>query len=71
MTETLRRDHPLIISEVLPGRGGEKPLEDVLRRFGYRFYHLTPEGPVQRERVEGHPEWLNYLFTTQSLDEVV
>ncbi len=71
MTKTLQRDHPTMICEVLPGRGGEAPLEEVLRRFGYRFYHLTPTGPVHRDRVEGHPEWLNYLFTPLSPDEVV
>ena len=70
MTETLRRDHPIIISEVLPGRGGEAPLEEVLRRFGYRFYHLTPDGPIHRDSVEGHPEWLNYLFTTLDPSDV-
>lgn len=70
MAETLRRDRPIIVSEVLMGRGGEEPLEEVLRRFGYRFYHLTPQGPVLRDKVEGHPEWLNYLFTTLGADEV-
>ena len=70
MTKTLERDHPIIISEVLPGRGGEALLEEVLRRFGYRFYHLRPTGPIRRDKVEGHSEWLNYLFTTLTPDEV-
>ncbi|MBS1811263.1 MAG: FkbM family methyltransferase [Acidobacteria bacterium] len=70
MVETIQRDHPIIISEVLPGRGGEAPLEEILRRYGYRFYHLTPAGPKRRDKVEGHPEWLNYLFTPLSSDEV-
>ena len=70
MTETLKRDHPIIFCEVLPERGGEAPLEEILRRFGYRFYHLTPDGPVHRDKVEGHPECLNYLFTTLSPNEV-
>lgn len=70
MGETLRRDHPIIISEVLMGRGGEAPLEEVMSHYGYRFYHLTPKGPVLHDRVEGHPEWLNYLFTTLAPDEV-
>lgn len=70
MMKTLKRDHPIIISEVLPGRGGEMPLEETLRHFGYRYYHLTPAGPIHRDSVEGHPEWLNYLFTTLSPDAV-
>jgi FkbM family methyltransferase len=70
MTNTLERDHPAIICEVLPGRGGEAPLEEILKRFGYRFYHLTPGGPVHCDHVTGHSEWLNYLFTTLRPDEV-
>lgn len=70
MTETLKRDHPIIFCEVLPERGGEAPLEEILRSFGYRFYHLTPDGPIHHDKVEGHPEWLNYLFTTLTPDEV-
>lgn len=69
MWDTLRRDNPFVICEVL-GRGSEVPLEDILRPLGYRFYLLTPGGPVHRERIEGHPEWLNYLFTTLGPDEV-
>jgi FkbM family methyltransferase len=60
----LRQYHPTIICEVLRGRGSESDLEELLRPLGYRFYLLTPQGPEPRERIEGHPEWLNYLFTT-------
>lgn len=70
MLETLRRDHPHILCEVLQGRGSEKPLEEILRPLGYRFYLLTPDGPELREHVQGHPAWLNYLFTTLGPDEV-
>jgi len=64
MNETLLRHHPDIVCEVLPGRGAEEPLEQILRHLGYRFYHLTPKGPVPRDEVKGHPVWFNYLFTT-------
>lgn len=66
----LERDHPHIICEVLPGRGSEAKLEELLRPLGYRFYHLTPQGPSLREHIEGHGEWLNYLFTTLGPSEV-
>lgn len=64
MTEILRRDHPTLFCEVLQGRGSERALEELLAPLGYRYYLLTPKGPVPGERVEGHPSWLNYLFAT-------
>lgn len=66
----IRRDHPIIFCEVLKGRASERELEEILRPIGYRYYLLKPEGPVCRDNIEGHPEWLNYLFTTLSPDEV-
>jgi len=70
MSETLARDHPMIVCEVLMSRGVESRLEAILNPLGYRYYHLTPNGPVLREHIEGHPEWLNYLFTTLDSQEV-
>jgi hypothetical protein len=61
---------PFIICVVL-GRGSEGPLEEILRPLGYRYYHLTPDGPVHRDHIQGHPEWLNYLFATLSPEEAV
>jgi len=61
----LARDRPNIFCEVLKGRGAEGLLEKILKPLGYRFYLLTPEGAQARERIEGHPEWLNYLFATE------
>jgi FkbM family methyltransferase len=63
MMETIRRDTPAIICEVL-GRGSEQALEQILGPLGYRYYLLTPEGPAERDHIDGHPEWLNYLFST-------
>lgn len=70
MCETLRRDRPSIVCEVLPGRGAEQPLEAILHPLGYHYYLLTPAGPSPRERIEGHPVWLNYLFTERDPDDV-
>jgi FkbM family methyltransferase len=64
MVNILARDRPSIICEVLKGRGSEDALQDILRPFGYRFYLLTPNGPQLRERIQGHPDCLNYLFVT-------
>jgi hypothetical protein len=63
MAVTLRRDRPSIVCEVLPGDQRGEELEALLRPLGYRFYHLTPEGPLPAQDIEGHPKWLNYLFT--------
>lgn len=62
MLQTLRRDQPIIFCEVLKGRGSAEAVEGILRPLGYRFYLLTPKGPIVNDHVEGHPEWLNYLF---------
>jgi FkbM family methyltransferase len=70
MAETLARDHPMIVCEVLKDRGAENRLEAILSPLGYRYYQLTPDGPDLRDHVEGHPEWLNYLFTTLDSQEV-
>jgi FkbM family methyltransferase len=70
MSRTLERDQPTLICEVLRGRGVEQDLEALLRTFGYRFYLLTPDGPEEREHIEGHPEWLNYLFSVGPPDNL-
>lgn len=66
----LERDKPVIFCEVLKGRGSEHALEEILQPLGYRYYLLTPDGPECRESIEGHSEWLNYLFTILNPDEV-
>ncbi len=68
MTEILERDRPALFCEVLKGRGSEEALCEILRPLGYQFYLLTPKGPAQRDRIEGHPTWLNYFFTTSQTD---
>jgi FkbM family methyltransferase len=70
MQRTLSRDCPTIVCEVLKGRGTEQALEAVLGPLGYSYYLLTPEGPRPQARIEGHPEWLNYLFTLLSPEEI-
>jgi len=61
---TLERDRPVIICEVLQGRANTGGLEEALGPLGYHYYLLTPDGPSERRRIEGHPDWLNYLFST-------
>lgn len=70
MMETIRRDQPIIVCEVLMGRGSEELLQEVIESIGYKAYLLTPDGPVLRDRIEGHPVWLNYLLTTLGRTDV-
>jgi FkbM family methyltransferase len=61
MSQTLERDRPAIFCEVLSPDVGAR-LQTILAPLGYRYYHLTPEGPLERKEILSHPEWLNYLF---------
>ncbi len=70
MIETITHDQPFIFCEVLKGRGSEAALEQILSPLGYNFYLLTQDGPELRDHIEGHPDWLNYLFTPLPPDEV-
>lgn len=70
MGDILKRDRPTIVCEVLPGLGTGPALEELLGPLGYRFYLLTPGGPTEQTKVQGHPEYLNYLFTPLAPDAV-
>jgi len=61
----LKRDLPDVFCEVLAGRAHESDLEEILKPLGYHYYLLQPGGPEKRTRIEGHPEWLNYLFSVK------
>lgn len=60
----LARDRPVLICEVLKDRVDVAALEEELRPLGYKYFLLTPDGPLPRTAIEGHPEFLNYMFTT-------
>ncbi|HXK08166.1 MAG TPA: hypothetical protein VMT70_00840 [Vicinamibacteria bacterium] len=68
MRETIAGDRPWIVCDALKERGAEERLGPLLEPFGYRFYLLTPDGPSQKARIEGHPQWLNYLFAARNED---
>lgn len=62
MTKTMQRCKPTIICEVL----AQDPVSDLqsqLEQHGYRAFLLTNEGPVEKQPVEAHPQWRNYLFS--------
>ena len=61
MLDTLRRDRPAIVCEVLPG-GPAQEIEEMLRPFDYRFALFTADGLVATEHIEPHSMWRNFLF---------
>lgn len=66
----LGKHQPDIICEVLAGRAEGQKLKEILTPFGYDFYLLTHDGAIKKDEIEGHPEFLNYLFTKKSDDEI-
>ena len=62
MRDTLRRHHPTVFCEVLPGRGTEEALEAVFGTLGYRYFLLRSEGPELKDRIFGDVRWWNWLF---------
>jgi FkbM family methyltransferase len=64
MPDTLTRDRPDILCEVLPWANTER-LERLLAPHGYRYHQLLGDGPVERARITGDPVWFNYLFTVR------
>jgi hypothetical protein len=65
MRATIDRDRPSIVCEVLDVESG-RALEELLQPYGYRWYHLTWMGPVERDEIVPLHNGLcpNYLFTT-------
>jgi hypothetical protein len=70
MHETIQRDRPDIICEVLAGGGAASRLEHIMLKYGYNFYHLSASGPQHTLKVLGHPDCLNYLFTFKSPQDI-
>jgi FkbM family methyltransferase len=63
MRKVLARDRPTIVCEILKDRVDTAAIDAELRPLGYKYFSLTPAGPVSKETIHGHPEHLNYLFT--------
>lgn len=66
----LSKHQPDIICEVLAGRAEGQKLKEILTPFDYDFYLLTPEAAVKKDEIEGHPDFLNYLFTKKTAEEL-
>jgi FkbM family methyltransferase len=64
MRETLARDRPALICEVLPGAPVDALLA-VLQPLGYRFLRLSSEGEVAESEIRAVGNGCNYLFVTE------
>ena len=62
----IKRDEPIIISEVLSGRT-EQELHSVLDDLGYKYYLISDKGLIKKETIEGDKTYKNkdYLFITE------
>ncbi|WP_436533792.1 FkbM family methyltransferase [Actinoplanes sp. HUAS TT8] len=68
---TIAEHRPWILCEVLAGRGEDR-LAEVVRPFGYHWYHITSEVPYTlRDTIEGDRtyEHLMWLFAPEEPDE--
>lgn len=61
MVETLARDHPRIVCEVLPD-GPAEAIEEILRPLGYQYSLLTDKGPQPCPHIVPDERWRNFLF---------
>ncbi|MCC7431374.1 FkbM family methyltransferase [bacterium] len=65
--QTLKKDKPIIICEVLKGRT-EEFLHKILDQTDYKFFWIADEGLVPKEKIAGDPTYknMNYLFVPES-----
>lgn len=70
MRGVLSRDRPTIVCEILHGRVDTSAIESELLPLGYKYFLLAPGGPLSQDHIEGHPEYLNYLFTTNPVSDL-
>ena len=63
MRHVLSRDRPALVCEILRDRVDTNAIDAELRPLGYKYFLLKPDGPELRTTIEGHPEFLNFLFT--------
>lgn len=63
MRRVIARDRPTLICEILRGRVDTDAIDAELQPFRYKYFLLKPDGPELREKIDGHPEFLNFLFT--------
>jgi hypothetical protein len=69
MQETIRRDHPFIVCEILPRNREHKNerTREVIQSLGYTAYWITPAGLIRVSRFDFEREFTNFLLSPVSL----
>lgn len=65
----LAEHRPDMLCEVLPDADGPR-LEELLRPFGYRYYHVGADDVRERSAIAPTPEVRDWLFTTRSPEQL-
>jgi len=70
--EIIKRDRPIIISEVLP-EITENHIHNILDKFNYSYYHITLEGLIKKNKIKGDNtlKYQNYLFIPEDKLQVL
>jgi FkbM family methyltransferase len=68
---TIEKFRPWLFCEILPNRGIEEPVMELMRPLGYTWYHLAGDPPYEpREQIVGDAthQFLMWLFTPAPVD---
>jgi hypothetical protein len=65
----LAEHRPDMLCEVLPDADGSR-LEELLRPFGYRYYHVGADDVRERSAIAPIPEVRDWLFTTRTPEQL-
>jgi hypothetical protein len=65
----LAEHRPDMLCEVLPDADGSR-LEELLRPFGYRYYHVDADDVRERSAIAPIPEVRDWLFTTRTPEQL-
>ncbi|ODS32784.1 MAG: hypothetical protein SCARUB_02104 [Candidatus Scalindua rubra] len=70
MQRILARDEPDIICEVLYGRT-EAALQEILSGFSYKYYWITDDGLICRDKIVGDSQYknVNWLFSKKAIEQ--
>ncbi|MEM7353725.1 MAG: FkbM family methyltransferase [Acidobacteriota bacterium] len=66
----LEQTRPDMVCEVLRRAKRTREMQELLSDLGYRFFHITDEGYVERREIVADKAARDWLFTTRDADEL-